>query len=334
MFKNVTGRTADDAWRLAYAAVRSTTSAQVNPTRGNSRELHHVTVSISDPRQRWVVSRNPPLNPAFALAEVVWILQGRSDLAFLEAWNGRLSAFTGNSPQLHGAYGARLRAKYGIDQLQRTFLALRAKPFNRQAVLQIWSAIDDLPGEDGLPRDTDIPCNVVSMLKVLDDKLEWLQVMRSNDVILGLPYNLVQWTTLQEIFAGWLGLQVGTYNHVSDSLHLYERDMASFTAAALQPAINNDDLALPYEESQHVLAATEAAIEAIARLDSPAALESTITDSHVPQAYLNWLWVMACERLRRNRDYQGAKTFATRLTNPALIQAWGLWSARQGGVHR
>jgi len=54
-------------------------------------------------------------------------------------------------------------------------------------------------------------------------KLEWLQVMRSNDAVWGLPYNFIQFTSLQEILAGWLGVPIGSYNHVSDSLHVYER---------------------------------------------------------------------------------------------------------------
>ena len=49
--------------------------------------------------------------------------------------------------------------------------------------------------------------------------------MRSNDVLLGTPYNFVQYTSLQEILAGWLDIGVGSYNHYSDSLHLYERDI-------------------------------------------------------------------------------------------------------------
>ena len=49
--------------------------------------------------------------------------------------------------------------------------------------------------------------------------------MRSNDIFRGLPYNFVQFTSMQEILAGWLKINVGSYNHVSDSLHIYERDL-------------------------------------------------------------------------------------------------------------
>ena len=52
-----------------------------------TKEILHAAISISDPRQRWMMSRQPALNPAFALADVVWIMNGRRDIGFLEFWN-------------------------------------------------------------------------------------------------------------------------------------------------------------------------------------------------------------------------------------------------------
>ena len=63
------------------------------------------------------------------------------------------------------------------------------------------------------------------MLKVRDGALEWTQILRSNDVFRGLPYNFVQFTMMQEIMAGWLNLRVGSYNQLSDSLHIYDSDI-------------------------------------------------------------------------------------------------------------
>ena len=62
-----------------------------------------------------VVSRKRPLNVAFALAEVVWIMTGRRDLKFLKFWNRRLPRFVGPGPELHGAYGHRLRGHLSSD---------------------------------------------------------------------------------------------------------------------------------------------------------------------------------------------------------------------------
>ena len=116
---------------------------------GPTREILHALISVSDPRQRWVVSRNPPMNIAFALAEIVWIMTGRDDSAFLNYFNRELPKYCGNCPNYHGAYGYRLRKRFKIDQLERAYQALSKNPESRQVVLQIWDSTIDLPSADG-----------------------------------------------------------------------------------------------------------------------------------------------------------------------------------------
>ena len=48
--------------------------------------------------------------------------------------------------------------------------------------------------------------------------------MRSSDIILGLAYDVPAFTTMQEILANELGVDLGEYVHTSNSLHCYERD--------------------------------------------------------------------------------------------------------------
>jgi len=47
--------------------------------------------------------------------------------------------------------------------------------------------------------------------------------MRSSDVIFGIAYDVPAFTLFQEILANELGVGIGTYTHVSNSLHIYER---------------------------------------------------------------------------------------------------------------
>ena len=78
--------------------------------------------------------------------------------------------------------------------------------------------------------------------------------MRSNDIFRGLPYNLIQFTTLQEIIAGWLGLEVGSYSHTVSSLHVYNSDLDALNkATSCDPVPNTDDLRLPKDESDRSL---------------------------------------------------------------------------------
>jgi hypothetical protein len=47
--------------------------------------------------------------------------------------------------------------------------------------------------------------------------------MRSNDVFLGVPYDVFSFTMLQEYIAMRTGFQLGSYFHNAGSFHLYER---------------------------------------------------------------------------------------------------------------
>ena len=332
------GLSADAVWQQAAEAFRRSDGVRSQDSRGGpTQEILHVATAIPDPRQRWVVSREPPLNVAFALAEVVWIMSGRRDLAFLEYWNTRYRDFVGSGPELHGAYGYRLRHHLGIDQLDQAYQVLKHNPDTRQVVLQIWDSRIDLPSSDGTPADRDIPCNVVAMPKLRDGKLEWLQVIRSNDMFLGVPHNLVQFTFMQEILAGWLGVDCGPYTQISDSLHVYDRDWKNVMgSAALQTDFRNDDrLALSRQESDRVFEELERRVEKMIDPETePDSLERLASWDSAPQAYRNMAAVLTAEALRRRGLAKAAGRVMSHCTNPVYLQLWSRWRSSRIGKSR
>ena len=329
MITLLTGITASEIWRQAFTRMQDTGEAP-SDAQEFARELLHAVFSLEDPRQRWVNVRLPAMNPALAIAEVVWILNKRNDAAFLNYWCRQLKQFAGDSYTYRGAYGHRLRAHFGLDQLERAYRALSANRRSRQVVLQIWDPSIDLPDEGGKPTDADIPCNVVSMLKVRNDRLEWTQVVRSNDLFRGLPYNLIQYTTLQEIMAGWLGLGLGSYNQISDSLHLYTREANMVSVEDNDPtAPNTDSLMLPKDESDRVLRTMEMQLERMSgeplTVDD---LHALLDTAEVPAAYRNLLAVMGAECARRRMWYDAISACIASCTNLMLRCAWERWEAR------
>jgi thymidylate synthase len=331
LFRVFEGRTADDAWQAVAAALSADEGVSVQTSRnGTTHEILHAAISVSDPRQRWTVSRNPAMNIAFALAEVVWIIAGRNDSAFLNYYNTGLPKYCGNGPSYHGAYGHRLRKRFDTDQLVRAYEALHRNPDSRQVVLQIWDSAVDLPATDGRPSSEDVPCNIVAMLKVRDQKLEWTQVMRSNDVFRGLPYNFVQFTTIQEIMAGWLGLDVGTYNHVSDSLHVYEDDLKKIKSShPMTIEKNPDSLALSKSEFDSIFIDLERRASLVTDREITAeSLAEQIKKCTLPAAYRNILCVLCAEGVRRRKQEDQIEGILARCTNPAYIQLYKRWLSR------
>lgn len=328
------GRTADNVWQQMAHAVQESRLVRKQQGRGGlTSELLHVAVSIECPTQRWVTSRLPAINFPFALAEVVWLISGRRDLRFLQFWNRGLSNYVGAYPDIHGAYGHRVRTHLGIDQLKRAYHTLTHNPESRQVVLQYWDSSIDSARADGSPSAPDIPCNVASMLKIRDGRLEWTQMVRSHDLFLGVPYNFVQFTTLQEVIAGWLGVECGSYNQLSDSLHVYHRD-AMNVASSLgnRPAKvppNTDCLRLSFDESAWAFGELERRIEA---LIAPAAFPSDIYKmcewDEAPRAYQNILNILVAESLRRLGEGQVAVEVASRCSNSVHKYLWKQWVAR------
>ena len=70
----------------------------------------------------------------------------------------------------------------------------------------------------------DLNCTVCLQLFIRDCKLYMTTYMRSNDLWMGFPYDVFQFTCLQILMAMKLHVGIGTYTHVAGSLHLYERD--------------------------------------------------------------------------------------------------------------
>lgn len=335
MLPQFEGETADEVWRQAATALLTREDHLGQSSRdGATRELLHCTFHIRDPRQRWVLSRQPPMNPAFAIAEVMWILQGREDAALLNFWNPALPQFAGTGSTYDGAYGHRLMVNFGLDQIERACQALTSKPDSRQIVLQLWDASRDLPDHDGSPKSKDIPCNVCSLLKIRDGRLEWLQVMRSNDLYRGTPYNFVQFTTLQEVMAGCIGVDVGSYVQISDSLHLYEKNLSEISVANQMPQEKNTDrLGLQWADFKSVLAIVASAIDELRAVSLVRnRLVHLVTDIDLPVAWRNLLLIVAADAARRRGWTEEMQMVSAKCSNPALNWAWNGWARRKGTV--
>lgn len=328
MFHNFAGTTADEAWRHAARALIDDETLPWQMSRaGRTKEILRASLSVHDSRQRWVMSRLPPLNPAFALAEVIWIVNGLDDADFLNFFNRGLPNYAGHSLRYHGAYGYRLRKHRELDQLQRAYEALMSNPNTRQVVLQIWDSSIDLPDISGNPANPDIPCNLMSCLSMRKGKLEWLQILRSNDLFLGLPYNFVQFTSLQEIISGWLGVEPASYNQISNSLHVYEHDLTKYNWKTTEIQLNNNDsLSLPKEESEAVLAELAAATrDIIDPTTTPEEISKHALSSRMPRAYRNMLLILSAEGVRRRGEAERAWQLAHECSNPALSFAMQRW---------
>lgn len=323
------GLTADDAWCQLHKRL-STQKKNFKiqkGRRGNTIELLHCALEIKNPTQRWIVSRTPAINPAFGIAEIFWILAGSNDAHVLNYWFPGLPVFAGKGKHYPGAYGYRLREHFKVDQIRRACDVLNSDPTSRQVVLQLWDVNLDLPERDGSPRNEDIPCNLFSLLKVRDGQLEWTQIMRSNDFYRGLPYNILQFTTLQEIIAGWVGVKVGTFHHIIDSLHIYISDIPKFSCTTPNQIMHNtDSLMLDVDRGESIIhelysRTVDLTKPSISNRD----LDVLVSFPDAPLGYQNLLYVLGAEAARRRLWHDQAIEIMGNCTNDLIVQAWRAW---------
>lgn len=180
------------------------------------------TIIYTNPRDRVLINPERDCNPFFHFMEGLWMICGRDDVASLVHFNARMKDFSDDNRTFNGAYGDRWRYFFGIDQIESLICLLRTDPTTRRAVLSMYSP-HDLWSESRGAKSKDIPCNTHAYFQIRDERLYMTVCNRSNDLIWGLfGANAVHFSMLQEFLACALGLQMGTYIHFSNDVHVYE----------------------------------------------------------------------------------------------------------------
>ena len=188
--------------------------SEVSPRGQLTFEILNPTIVLHDPTDSlpWGVNRKS--NSRVAAVDAVQRCGGFANPVMGNRASPHLAQFMDNG-KYWGAYGKRIgeQAYYVVSKLN-------IDPSSRQAVITLWD-----PDLDNIRDKKDYPCTVGFQFLIRDDALHLISWMRSNDVWLGLAYDLFQFSQLQCTVANMLGIPVGTLTHRPTSLHLYERDV-------------------------------------------------------------------------------------------------------------
>lgn len=196
------------------------TRGQETPSRdGYCTELLGFSGTLANCEKTFLLNPVRLADPIYAAAETLWYLSGRAEVEMLLPYAKSYAKFAEPDGKAHGAYGARWLAH---DQLRRVINVLRLHPESRQAIMTMWSPTD-LPHAEALDK-RDLPCTISMQFIIRDRRLHLIVNMRSNDIWLGMPYDVFAFTTVQRFVAMALDLEPGTYTHQAGSLHLYSRN--------------------------------------------------------------------------------------------------------------
>lgn len=230
-----------------------------------------------------LVSKVRRMDPAYACAELLWYLRHDGCVRMLCAYAPSYKRFA-NPPiedgMAWGAYGARWRDNPGfasgtgavrqftghalVSQIDAAVQLLKDKPDSRQAVVTMWDSGDLAQALIGSMND--MPCTLSMQFLIRSGVLHCVVSMRSNDVWLGMPYDVFCFTSIQRIVASRLGVRSGTYTHCVGSLHAYRKDADKHGFVTDMPNAKTQDIGVAnaYDEQlgrwnvQEALAAEEA----------------------------------------------------------------------------
>lgn len=213
---SIRGRNVNDIFPLGLFHLKNSGIERSSRNGPTLEIMSPVAVQYDRPEERVLFSTERDCNPFFHLFESLWMLSGRDDVEFLHEYNSQMRQYSDDGERFNAAYGHRLRAYFGRDQIDEVITLLRRNPDDRQAVLQIWD-VEDL----GKPTK-DKACNLTIVPRIRDGYLDWTVYNRSNDFILGaLGANAVHMSVIQEFVARMVGVKVGRYWQVSNCMHVY-----------------------------------------------------------------------------------------------------------------
>lgn len=184
---------------------------------GSTLEATMVSLQITQPWNREVLLPDRKASLPAQIFETAWVLAGRDDIKSLERYLPRARDFSDDGETWRGAYGPRIR-----NQIPYVARVLTEQPDSRQAVISIYNPAVDSTSVPVLDR----PCNLALQFLLRGGELHCNVFLRSNDAIWGYSgINVFEWSVLQEIIAGLLGVGVGCLQLNTTSFHLYDRHL-------------------------------------------------------------------------------------------------------------
>lgn len=194
-------------------------------TRGlGVRELLDVELVIENPHDRFIGNAARNVDMLYLMGELCFFLDSRTDLKSIAYYSKFWNKISDDGETVNSAYGSRLfntLNMYAEKQFGYALKCLMEDQYSRKAVMTIYD-------RDDARKSSDNPCTMFLQLIIRNDKLHLYSFMRSNDVWLGLPYDVAFFTLIQEIAytilkPAYPNLDLGAYHHHATSMHCYEQ---------------------------------------------------------------------------------------------------------------
>ena len=273
------------------------------------KEILGYQFKILNPRNRIPYIKSRELSIHYLIAELLWYLSGNDSTEWISNYSAFWSKISDDGRTANSAYGTRIfkphaRIAKGLDgkwtQWNYVIEELKQDSDSRRAVIHIRSP------QDSLLAQLDVPCTLSLQFFLRNDKVHMVVSMRSSDVILGLAYDVPAFTIFQELLALQLTeelgrpIGLGSYTHLSASLHVYERHFKMVEKILDEDMRRDyqDIIEMPQMSSLPPLQDLETAESEIRKCMTPTAVLNALNRTCLQDKYWqDWITVLASHRL-------------------------------------
>ncbi|MBY5399917.1 hypothetical protein HFN01_34580 [Rhizobium leguminosarum] len=212
---------ANDAMRALARSVLANGKPSA-PRGAGTLEVVGVNFVLTNPMARIITLPSRKFSLPLAIGELAWHLRGDDDVGALAYYAQAWRKFTDDGIRVSGScYGKKLLAidRSGSSPWQRLVNLLSHDPSTRRATFGF------ITNEEDVEVSKDISCVSAIQFLLRDGRLSLFTYMRSNDLFLGLPYDVFLFSYLLELMSLELGVEMGEYHHYATSLHIYDQHL-------------------------------------------------------------------------------------------------------------
>lgn len=206
-----------------YGNVRETRAGPTRSIFGTSIKLPNIST------HGFPILTTRKMHPKGVWGELAAFLQGATYLQTFKNlgcnyWDANAAAWPENDkvdPSLHRVgkiYGGQWLNFYGVNQLEELLRSLERNPTSRRHLLTTYN-----------PAELDLgclpPCHLLAQFQVREPFLDCCVYMRSVDLCLGLPTDIVLYATLMHLIAAELDLRSGELTFMMGDTHIYENHL-------------------------------------------------------------------------------------------------------------
>ena len=187
-----TGKTVNAVWEKAFAALQKQAEDGFSDSSRDGAvvgEFLDAVMVVEDPTRNIVTSPIRKMPMRYAVGELAWYLSGSNRVADIAQFAKKWVEISDDGVHSNSAYGYRIQHMFGFDQWEFVKDLIMKDPNTRQAVIHI---------KDASNKPTkDTPCTVYLQFFLRDNKLNLSVPMRSNDIWMGVPYDMFSFCFLK-----------------------------------------------------------------------------------------------------------------------------------------